>query len=55
MADDAPKTQQTQPQGVDPETGEPYEPIRIPVPKREDVEDVLDRLIWGEPGDVDGQ
>jgi hypothetical protein len=27
-------TQPTQPKGIDPKTGEPYEPIEIPVPKR---------------------
>jgi hypothetical protein len=41
MAEDAPKSQQTRPKGIDPKTGEPYEPITIPVPKREDVEDAL--------------
>jgi hypothetical protein len=45
---DKPRAQQTQPQGIDPETGKPYEPIEIPVPKREDVEDALDRLIEAE-------
>jgi hypothetical protein len=50
MADE-PKTQQTQPQGIDPETGEPYEPLAIPVPKRQDVENALDRLIDAEPDD----
>jgi hypothetical protein len=39
MADDdqrepTPKTQQTQPKGIDPKTGKPYKPIEIPVPKR---------------------
>jgi hypothetical protein len=38
-----PKTQLTQPRGIDPKTGEPYEPIEIPVPKREDIEDLLSR------------
>lgn len=26
-------TQATQPKGVDPKTGKPYEPVQIPVPK----------------------
>jgi hypothetical protein len=26
-------TQPTQPKGVDPKTGKPYEPVQIPVPK----------------------
>ena len=43
MADprDAEPTQQTQPKGIDPKTGKPYEPIEIPVPKR----NVFDRLL----------
>ncbi len=53
MPEDARKTQPTQPQGIDPETGKPYEPIEIPVPKREDVEDALDRLIDAEPDQDD--
>lgn len=48
MPDEQPKTQQTQPKGVDAH-GQPAEPITIPVPKREDVEDALDRLITAEP------
>lgn len=28
------KGQPTQPQGIDPKTGKPYEPVEIPVPKR---------------------
>jgi hypothetical protein len=46
-----PKTQSTQPKGIDPKTGKLYPPIEIPVPKREDVEDALDRLIEAEPDD----
>ena len=36
MSDDsgAERTQQTEPKGIDPKTGEPYEPVEIPVPKR---------------------
>lgn len=49
-----PKTQLTQPRGIDPETGQPYEPIEIPVPKREDVEDALTRVIRAEPDEDDG-
>jgi CspA family cold shock protein len=42
MADhDAEPTQQTQPKGIDPKTGKPYEPVQIPVPKR----GVFDRLL----------
>lgn len=34
-------TQPTQPKGIDPKTGEPYEAVAIPVPKR----DLFDRLL----------
>jgi hypothetical protein len=34
-------TQLTQPKGIDPKTGKPYEPVEIPVPKR----GVFDRLL----------
>ena len=27
-------TQKTQPKGIDPKTGKPYEPVEIPVPRR---------------------
>ena len=27
-------TQATQPKGIDPKTGKPYEPVEIPVPKQ---------------------
>jgi len=50
MADDPQKTQQTQPKRTD-ERGQPAKPIEIPVPKRRDVEDVLDRLIEAVPDD----
>ena len=43
-----PKTQQTQPKGRDAD-GQPAQPITIPVPKREDVESALDRLIDAKP------
>jgi hypothetical protein len=36
-------TQHTQPKGIDPETGKPYEPVEIPVPKRSDFERLLKR------------
>lgn len=41
MADE-PK-QKTTPKGIDPKTGEPFEPIEIPVPKRGDLDDMLRR------------
>jgi hypothetical protein len=36
-------TQQTQPKGIDPKTGKPYEPVEIPVPTRADWDKVLKR------------
>jgi hypothetical protein len=39
-----PKTQLTQPKGIDPKTGEPYEPIEIPVPKRSTWDRLLHRV-----------
>jgi hypothetical protein len=38
-----PKTQQTQPKGIDPKTGKPYEPVEIPVPKEREIESLLSR------------
>jgi hypothetical protein len=38
-------TQQTQPKGIDPKTGKPYDPIEIPVPKRSDWEGLLKRAV----------
>jgi len=40
---DVEPTQPTQPKGIDPKTGKPYEPVEIPVPKRENIEDLLTR------------
>jgi hypothetical protein len=50
MADEPQKTQKTRPKGTDAD-GQPAEPIEIPVPKREDVEDALDRLIEAKSDD----
>jgi hypothetical protein len=36
-------TQQTQPKGIDPKTGEPYEPVEIPVPNRSTWDRLLHR------------
>ena len=36
-------TQPTQPKGIDPETGEPYEPVAIPVPKQSTWDRLLKR------------
>jgi hypothetical protein len=43
QAEPKPSTQQTQPKGIDPKTGEPYEPIDIPVPKRSAFDRLLGR------------
>ena len=40
---DAEPTQPTQPKGIDPKTGKPYEPIEIPIPKEQAIEDLLSR------------
>jgi hypothetical protein len=40
---DAEPTQLTQPKGKDKATGEPYEPVEIPVPKRSEWDNVLKR------------
>ena len=39
-----PKTQPTQPRGIDPKTGEPYEGIEIPVPHEADVMGLLEKM-----------
>jgi hypothetical protein len=52
MADgdhDAEPTQKTQPKGIDPKTGNPYEPVEIPVPKRSVWEKVLTRATHSNP------
>jgi hypothetical protein len=36
-------SQQTQPKGIDPKTGEPYEPVEIPVPNRGTFDGLLER------------
>ena len=37
------REQDTQPKGKDKETGEPHKPVKIPVPKRDEIEQVLKR------------
>jgi hypothetical protein len=39
--DGSERKQPTQPKGIDPKTGKPYEPVEIPVPKRS----LWDRLL----------
>lgn len=41
------QTQLTQPKGIDPKTGKPYEPIEIPVPKEADFEKLVRRAVKG--------
>jgi hypothetical protein len=36
-------TQDTQPKGIDPKTGKPYEPVEIPVPRRSTFDKLLGR------------
>ncbi len=43
MANKRQPKQKTQPRGKDKTTGEPHEPIEIPVPKRKTFEDMLRR------------
>lgn len=43
MTDKREPEQKTQPKGIDPETGKPYEPVEIPVPRREVFERLLKR------------
>jgi hypothetical protein len=45
MADGEHESQPTQPKGIDPKTGKPYEPIEIPVPKEREIEDLLSRAV----------
>jgi hypothetical protein len=45
----APKTQLTQPKGIDPKTGKPYEPIEIPIPTRGDFEELIGRAVKHRP------
>jgi hypothetical protein len=40
-----PKTQLTQPKGIDPKTGERYEPIEIPIPSEDDFEELVSRAV----------
>lgn len=47
MTDDRKPMQKTQPKGIDPKTGKPYEPIEIPIPTRGTVENVIRRAANG--------
>jgi hypothetical protein len=44
-------TQRTQPKGIDPKTGKPYEPIEILVPQEREIEDLLSRAAGRSAGD----
>jgi hypothetical protein len=50
---DSEPTQLTQPKGIDPKTGKPYEPVEIPVPKRSAWERALKRASQGSTGSDD--
>jgi hypothetical protein len=39
-----PKTQPTQPRGIDPKTGKPYESVEIPVPSEGDVMGLFEKV-----------
>ena len=41
MAKSRESKQETQPQGTDPKTGKPYEPVEIPVPKRSEFDALM--------------
>ena len=49
MAHDEKPTQKTQPKGINPKTGKPYEPVEIPVPKRKDFDSLLKRATRAKP------
>lgn len=40
--------QKTQPKGIDPDTGKPYPAVEIPVPKRREIERLLERTTRGD-------
>ncbi len=42
-------TQLTQPKGINPKTGKPYEPIEIPIPKEDDFEKLVRRAVPSRP------
>jgi hypothetical protein len=46
-------TQKTQPKGIDPKTGEPFEPVEIPVPKRSTWDRLLERAENTPPPDAE--
>jgi hypothetical protein len=38
-------SQKTQPKGIDPKTGKPYEPVEVPVPKRSEIDGLLTKAL----------
>lgn len=48
------RKQKTQPKGIDPATGKPYEPVEIPVPKRGEIDQLLKRAAKGGPKKAKG-
>ncbi|MEA2333125.1 MAG: hypothetical protein QOH58_3263 [Thermoleophilaceae bacterium] len=55
MADKRQRTQKTQPKGIDPDTGKPYPPVDIPVPKRAKIDRLLDRAAKPRNDSVSGR
>jgi hypothetical protein len=43
--------QPTQPKGIDPKTGEPYEPVEIPVPKVSTIRAAIRKLAQPSKGE----
>ena len=51
LVDDNQPKQKTQPKGRDKKTGEPHEPVEIPVPKRSEFDSMLKRAAKGSATD----
>lgn len=45
----AEKQQKTQPKGIDPDTGKPYPAVEIPVPKRSEIDRLLQKASRPKP------
>ena len=50
---DSEPTQLTQPKGINPKTGKPYEPVEVPVPKRSTFDRLLRRAETTPPSSGD--
>lgn len=49
MANEKQEKQETQPKGIDPKTGKAYEPVKIPVPKRSEIDKMIGRAAKPKP------